>query len=66
LVHLERHEEDLPEALLDSDTEAYLPSIVLTELWIGVELASGRRRDARRARVHELIAATSPLKSRNF
>ena len=48
LVHRERSSLDL-DALIHDDDEPAIAAITIAELGVGVELASGRRRTARRA-----------------
>jgi tRNA(fMet)-specific endonuclease VapC len=54
LVHRERSSLDL-DALIHDDDEPAIAAITIAELGVGVELASGRRRTARRAFLEDLV-----------
>ncbi len=56
LVDAERGAAALDDAIGDED-DAAIAAITVAELRVGVELASGRRRDARRGFVDRLVAA---------
>ena len=62
VVDLERSSSGPGPSLPPSEESVYLPTIVLAELWIGVELAKteGLRRK-RRAKVEALIEATTSI-----
>ncbi len=54
LVHRERESLDL-DALIHDDDELAIAAITVAELGVGVELASGKRRKARRAFLEDLV-----------
>jgi tRNA(fMet)-specific endonuclease VapC len=56
LIHRERSSLDL-DALIADDDEPAVAAITVAELGVGVELASGRRRLARRAFLDDLVVS---------
>jgi tRNA(fMet)-specific endonuclease VapC len=54
LVHRERSSLDL-DGLIHDDDEPAIAAITVAELGVGVELASGKRRKARRAFLEDLV-----------
>jgi tRNA(fMet)-specific endonuclease VapC len=60
LVHQERSSLNLDEQIHDDDDPA-IAAITVAELGVGVELASGRRRTARRAFLDDLIESLPVL-----
>ena len=56
LIDAERVGADL-DALIADDDEAAVAAITIAELGVGVEIATGKRRRARRAFVDDLVAA---------
>src|SRR3954467_14007177 len=60
LVHRERSSLDL-DALIHDDDEPAIAAITIAELGVGVELASGRRRTARRAFLEDLVTSLPVL-----
>jgi len=62
VVELERKGRSLESFLPDEVTDLYLPTLVLAELWIGIELASNDgTRQLRRGKVLALMAGTTPI-----
>lgn len=59
LIDVERDRIDL-DALVDDDDEPAVAAITIAELGVGVEIASGRRRAARRQFLGEVVA-TLPI-----
>jgi tRNA(fMet)-specific endonuclease VapC len=60
LVHRERSSLNLDD-LINDDDEPAIAAITVAELGVGVELASGRRRTARRAFLEDLVASLPVL-----
>ena len=60
LIHRERPSLDLDELIQDDDEPA-IAAITVAELGVGVELASGKRRTARRAFLDDLIESLPVL-----
>jgi tRNA(fMet)-specific endonuclease VapC len=60
LVHRERSSLDLDDLIQDDDEPA-IAAITVAELGVGVELASGRRRTARRAFLEDLVRSLPVL-----
>ena len=56
LIHSERSSLDL-DALIADDDEPAVAAITVAEVGVGVELASGRRRMARRAFLEDLVVS---------
>lgn len=56
MVHAERSSLDL-DALIADDDEPAIAAVTVAELGVGVELASGKRRQARRAFLDDLVAS---------
>src|SRR4029077_15626497 len=59
LIEVERDRFDL-DALIDDDDEPAIAAITVAELGVGVEIASGKRRAARRRFLDEIVA-TLPI-----
>jgi tRNA(fMet)-specific endonuclease VapC len=55
LVDAERAGSDVVEALADMGVPGVIPAIVFAELLVGVQLAGGRRRRARREKLDALV-----------
>jgi len=60
LVHRERSSLDL-DGLIHDDDEPAIAAITVAELGVGVELASGKRRKARRAFLEDLVTSLPVL-----
>jgi tRNA(fMet)-specific endonuclease VapC len=60
LIHRERSSLELDDLIQDDDEPA-IAAITVAELGVGVELASGRRRTARRAFLDDLVASLPVL-----
>ena len=60
LIHRERSSLDLDDLIHDDDEPA-IAAITVAELGVGVELASGRRRTARRAFLEDLLRSLPVL-----
>ena len=60
LIHRERSSLDVDDLIHDDDEPA-IAAITVAELGVGVEVASGRRRTARRAFLDDLVASLPVL-----
>jgi len=61
-ANLERRRAELADSIPEETAEVYLPAIVLAELWIGIELASGPEVKRKRTqRIRELLEGTTVI-----